>query len=112
MVNLATAQRHTDIKSFFPGRHRQLSIGPFVLSKCKAEPHQLEIALALALQAATGFYAVDKPLNVELGQNRRMISGAAGGTRIDSGETKPAQVEFVEKPIAASNRVVLGHEIL
>ncbi len=72
------------------------------------QPHQLNVALRLALQAPARLQAVEIPVDVDLEQHRRVVRRTPGVRRRASVEAQPDQIKFVDEGIDRAYRVVLG----
>jgi hypothetical protein len=71
------------------------------------EPHQLDVALSLALQAAAGLDAVEVAVDVELEKHRGVIRRAAGRRRLYTFEAQCLKIKFLDEDVDDSHRVVL-----
>ena len=89
----------------------ELGNGLVIGGEPSGEPDHIDIALALALQAAAGLHAVEVTVNLELQQHRRMIGRASGRQRIDPWEPQIAQIQRFDKDVNDPHRVVLGDEV-
>ena len=76
------------------------------------EPHQLDVALRLALQAAARLDTVQVAVDVELQQDRGVVRGSAGGCRIDAFKTQCMQIQFLDEGIDNSHRVVFAYIVV
>ena len=71
------------------------------------QPHQLDVALRLALQPPARLHPVEIAVDVELQQNRGMIRGPPGRRRLDPFEAELRKIELVDEGVDHPNRVVL-----
>ena len=83
-----------------------------VRRQAPGQPHQLDVALALAFQASAGLNAVEVAVDVDLQQHRRVVGRAARGRGHRAFETQRRQIEFLDKRIDDPDRVVLGDEVV
>ena len=72
------------------------------------EPHQFDVALRLALQAAARLDAIQIAVDVELQQDRRVVRRATGGCRFNAVEPQCMEIEFFDERINDSYRVVFA----
>ena len=72
------------------------------------QPHQLDVAASLTVQAAAGGDSVEVAVEVELQQCRGILSGPARRGRRHTRKTKCRKIEFIHKHIDDANRIVLG----
>ena len=76
------------------------------------EPHHLEIALALALQAAARVHAIEIAVDVELEQRCGMVGRSASVGRIDAREPQIAKIQRVDENIDRANWIALVDEVI
>jgi hypothetical protein len=79
-----------------------------VRSEPAGEPHQLDVALRLALQAAALLDTVQVAVDVELQQDRGVVRGPTGGCRIDAFEAQCKEIQLLDEGIDDSHRVVFA----
>jgi hypothetical protein len=71
------------------------------------EPHDLDVAARLALEPPARMHAVEIGVDAELQMDRGMIGRAAGIGRIDAGEAKIPQVQYLDERIDHANRIAV-----
>ncbi len=76
------------------------------------EPHQLEVAAGLLLEAAARREAIEIAVDVDLEQGRRMIGRAACGVRENAVEPQSVQVELLDKSFDSAHRIVGRHIVV
>ncbi len=81
-------------------------------AKAPAQPHQLDVALRLALQAPAGLDAVQVAVDVNLEQYRRVVGRTARVRRRGTCEAKHLEIEFCHEGVDDPNRVVLANEVI
>ena len=79
-----------------------------VRSESAGEPHQLDIALRLALQAPARLDTIQVAVDIELQQDRGVVRGSTGGCRIDAFKTQCMKIQFFDEGIDNSHRVVFA----
>jgi len=76
------------------------------------QPHQLDIALRLALQPTAGRDAVQVAVDVELEQHRRVVRRPPGRRRIGAGKTQLLQIQLVDKGVDRAHRIIFGDVVV
>ena len=76
------------------------------------QPHQLDVALRLALQTPTGPDPVQVAINVDLEQHRRVVRRPPRHRRISASKAKLHQIEFFDKGVDRADRVVLDEVVV
>jgi hypothetical protein len=76
------------------------------------QPHQLDVALRLALKPSAGRYAVQIPVDVNLKQHRRVVRRPARRCRIRPGKAQLLQIELFDEGVDCANRIVFGDVIV
>ena len=69
------------------------------------QPHEFDIALALALQAAAGLDAIEVAVDVDLQQHRWVIGRSTSDRRINTFEAETSEVEGRSVASRVSSRV-------
>src|SRR5450759_480365 len=77
-----------------------------------AQPHQFHIAVSRGLQTPTGLNTIEVAVDVDLQQNRGVISRPTGRCRIDAFKTQLAQIKLIDEDIDHSNRIGLGNIVI
>jgi hypothetical protein len=77
-----------------------------------SQPHQLNVALGFALQAATRLNAVQVAVNVELQQIRRMVCGTASVCRRHTFKSQRRQVQLIDKDVDHPYRILFRHVVI
>ena len=80
--------------------------------KAPSEPHHLDVPPSLMLEPAARLNPIEVAVDVELEQYRRMIRRPASRLRIDPVEPKCAQIDFIDKDVDHSDRIVLMDPVL
>jgi hypothetical protein len=83
-----------------------------VRPQAAGEPHQLDVALGLTLQAAARLDAIEVTVDVDLQQHRGVVGWSAGCRRIDGLKTQRAKIECFDERLDDSHGIVLGDEVL
>jgi hypothetical protein len=86
----------------------EASDGLVIRLELAGEPHQLEVAAGLLLEAAAGRDTVEIAVDTDLEQGRRMIGRAACHLRDDTPEPQSAQVEFLDKDVDHPHWIVVA----
>ena len=83
-------------------------IGDRLEVRCKAarQPHQLEIAPALAFEPARGLDLIELAVHVDLEQRRRMIAGATRRLGRNTIKAELGQIERIDKGIDHPHRII------
>ena len=76
------------------------------------QPHQLDVALRLALQPAARRDLVDVAVDVDLQQQTRVIAGPARRLRHNPLEPQRPQVQLVDEHVDHPDRVLLRHIVV
>src|SRR5664279_1790383 len=72
------------------------------------QPNQLDVALALPLQAPARLYPIEVSVDVNLQQRRRMVSRPSCCLRLNAAKAQPRQIKLIDKNIDRPDRIVLG----
>ena len=80
--------------------------------KSTGQPHQLDVALRLALQPPAGRNAVQVAVDVELEQHRRVVRRPTGRGRLSAGEAQSPQIELFDEGVDRANRIVFGDVVV
>ena len=76
------------------------------------QPHQLDVALALALQPPARRDAIDIAVDVDLQHRRWMVAWPACGQGLNVGKAELAEIEPIHKDIDGSDRIVFTDVII
>ena len=76
------------------------------------QPYQLDIALALALQAPAALHAVEVAVDVDLQQHAGVVAGPARRGRHHPFKTNAGEIQLIHERINDTNRVVLTYEVI
>ncbi len=90
----------------------KVSDGLEVRRQAPRQPHQLNVALGLALQTPTGLQVIEIPVDVDPQQHRRVVRGTPGLRRRHAVETKASQIQFVDEDIDHTHRVVRDDKVV
>ena len=96
--------------------------GPIVLAEVgnglevwhqpSGQPHELDIALRLALQPAAGLDAIQVAVDVELQQHRRVVRRPACRCRVNANEAKCLQIKSFDEDLDHANRILRFNVVL
>ena len=76
------------------------------------QPHQLDVTLALALEAAARLHSVQIAVDVDLQQHRGVIRRSTRVRGFNALKAKSLQIEFFDECIDYSHRVVFGNVVV
>ena len=76
------------------------------------QPHQLDVALRLALQPPARRHLVDVAVDVDLQQRARVIAPDARRLRHDPLEPERRQVQLIDEDVDHPDRVLLAHVVV
>src|SRR5882724_10491083 len=79
-----------------------------VRHQAAGQPNQLDIALALPLQAPARLYPIEVSVDVNLQQRPRMIGRPPCRLRLNAAKAQPGQIKLIDKDIDCPNRIILG----
>ena len=82
-----------------------------IRSKAPGEPHHLDVPPSLMLEPAARLNPVEVAIDIKLQQHGRMVGRPTGRLGIDPIEAKRAEIEFVDKDVNDSNRIVLVNPV-
>lgn len=77
-----------------------------------SEPHQLDVALGLALQATAGLNAIQVAVDVELQLHRRVIRRSTSGGWIHALEAERLKIQFLDERVNDAHRVVFADIVI
>src|ERR1700682_5491712 len=83
-----------------------------VRHQAAGQPHQLDVALALALQAAARLHSIEISVDINLQQRRRMIGWPSRRLRLDAAKAEFAQIKLIDKDIDRPDRIVLAQILI
>ena len=83
-----------------------------VRRQAPGQPHQLDVALRLALQPAAGLDAVEIAVDVDLQQHRRVVRRSPRRRGIDAFEAQLGQIELVDEDLDHPDRIVFGDVVV
>jgi hypothetical protein len=72
------------------------------------QPNQLDIALALPLQAPARLYPIEVSVDVNLQQRPRMIGRPPCHLRLNAAKAQLGKIKLIDKDIDCPNRIILG----
>jgi hypothetical protein len=75
------------------------------------EPHDLNIAGGLTFKSPARLNPVEITVDIELQKQRRMVRGPAGDLGINPVEPQIGQIEFINKYVDHTNRIVLANPV-
>lgn len=113
-IELATQHDElpADIANGFAVVTPEVGNGFEVRSQSPGQPHQLEVALAFALQATAGLNAVEVAVDVDLQHHGRVIGRSPSYGRSDPIELQSRQIELLDEGFDHTDRVVFGDEVI
>ena len=76
------------------------------------QPHQLDVALRLALQTPAGRDAVQVAVDVDLEQHRRVVRRPPRRRRISAGKAQLLQIELFDEGVDRADRIVFGDVVV
>src|SRR5205807_4563713 len=79
-----------------------------VWHQAAGQPNQLDVALALPLQAPARLHPIEVSVDVNLQQRRRMIGRPSCRVRLNTAKTQPGQIKLIDKNIDRPDRIILG----
>src|SRR5262249_14580711 len=82
-----------------------------IRDKSTGEPHDLNVAPALALEPAARLNPIEITIDVELEQRRRMVRGPAGCLWVNAAKLQFGQIELLNKGVDDPNRIILANPI-
>src|ERR1700694_1834535 len=78
-----------------------------VRHQAAGQPHQLDVALALPLQAPARLHPIEVSVDVNLQQRRWMVGRPSRRLRLDPGKTELGQIKLIDKDIDRPDRIIL-----
>src|ERR1700731_229860 len=79
-----------------------------VRHQAAGQPHQLDVALALPLQASARLHPVEVSVDVNLQQRGRMVGWPSCRLRLNAVKAEPAQIKLIDKNIDRPDRIILS----
>src|SRR5436305_1338863 len=107
----ATAQHHELTANLADGLAivlAEVGYGLEVQHQTAGQPNQLDVALALPLQAPARLHPIEVAVDVNLQQRRRMVSRPSCRLRLNTAKTQPGQIKLIDKNIDRPDRIILG----
>src|ERR1700738_1710111 len=83
-----------------------------VRHQAAGQPHQLDVALALPLQAPARLYPIEISVDVNLQQWRRMVGRSSGRLWRDAAKAEPVQIKLIDKDIDRPDRIILTQIVI
>src|SRR5438046_5633412 len=90
----------------------EVGYGLEVRHQAAGQPNQLDVALALPLQAPARLHPIEVSVDVNLQQRRRMIGRPSCRLRLNTAKTQPGQIKLIDKNIDRPDRIVLGQIVI
>src|SRR5882672_4338491 len=90
----------------------EVGYGLEVRHQTAGQPNQLDVTLALALQAPARLHPIEVAVDVNLQQGRRMIGWSPCCLRLNTAEAQPRQVKLIDKDIDRPDRIVLAQIVI
>src|ERR1700687_6042426 len=79
-----------------------------VWHKAAGQPNQLDVALALPLQAPARLHSIEVSVDINLQQRRRMIGRPSRRLRLDAVKAEFGQIKLIDKDIDRPDRVIFA----
>ena len=84
----------------------EVGYGLEVRHQAAGQPNQLDVTLALPLQASARLHTIEVAVDVNLQQRRRMIGRPSCRLRLNAVKTQPSQIKFIDKYIDRPDRII------
>src|SRR6195256_2876698 len=97
-----TADHADGLAIVFP----EVGYGLEVRHQAAGQPNQLDVALALPLQAPARLHPIEVSVDVNLQKRRRMIGWPSCCLRFNTAEAKPHQIKLIDKDINRPDRII------
>src|SRR6266404_4653613 len=76
------------------------------------QPNQLDVALALPLQAPARLHPIEVSVDVNLQQRRRMVGRPSCRLWLNAAKAQPGQIKLIDKNIDRPDRIVLAQIVI
>src|SRR5439155_5955704 len=86
----------------------EVGYGLEVRHQAAGQPNQLDVTLALPLQAPARLHTIEVAINVNLQQRRWMIGWPSSRLSLNTAEAQPGQIKLIDKNIDRPHRIILG----
>src|SRR6266436_6639380 len=83
-----------------------------VRHQAAGQPYQLDVALALPLQAPARLHPIEVSVDVDLQQCRRMVGRPSCRLWLDAAKAEFGQIELIDKDIDRPDRIVLAQIVV
>ena len=83
-----------------------------VRHQAAGQPDQLDIALALPLQAPARLHPIEVSVDVNLQQRRRMVGRPSRRLRLNAAKAELGQIKLIDKDIDRPDRIVLAQIVI
>src|SRR6266853_5993192 len=83
-----------------------------VWHQAASQPHQLNVALALPLQAPARLHPIEVAVDVNLQQRRRMVGRPSCRLWLNAAKAQPGQIKLIDKNIDRPDRIVLAQIVI
>src|SRR5438477_1115502 len=83
-----------------------------VRHQAAGQPNQLDIALALPLQAPAGLHPIEISVDVNLQQRRRMIGRPSCRSRLNAPKAQLAQIKLIDKDVDRPDWIALAQIVI
>src|ERR1700736_2661747 len=90
----------------------EVGYGLEVRHQAAGQPNQLDVALALPLQAPARLHPIEVSVDVNLQQRRRMIGRPSCRLRLDAAKAEIGQIKLIDKDIDRPDRIVLAQIVI
>src|SRR5258706_2395578 len=111
----APAQHHkltTDLTDSLPIVLPEIGDRLEIRHQAAGEPNQLDVALALPLQAPARLHPIEVSVDVNLQQRRRMVGRSSRHLWLDAAKAEFGQIKLVDKDIDRPDRIVLAQIVI
>jgi len=113
---IQSAAQHDKLATYVADRWAvvlaEVGNGLEVRHQTSSQPHELDVALRLALQTAARLNAIEITVDVNLQQRRGVVRRTARCRPIDAFKSERRKIELVNKDLHYTDRVVLGDVVI
>src|SRR5882762_1899190 len=86
----------------------EVGYGLEVRHQAAGQPNQLDVTLALTLQAPARLHPIEVAVDVNLQQRRRMVGRPSCRLSLNTAKAQPGQIKLIDKSIDRPDRIILG----
>ena len=110
------AAQHDELAAYLADRRpivlAEVGNGLEVRHQPSGQPHQLDVALRLALQPTAGLDAIQVAVDVELQQHRRVVRRPARRRGVNPNKAELAQIKPIDEDLDHANRILRFNVVL